>query len=80
MAQQEMNTLREEMQRVEQDIEAKEQENWEDTMATEAPEFIALRKQEREWLVEKKKDMRQQLSALHAQLAGPAGEVLAATR
>lgn len=78
MAQTELNWFKRELQRVEQELQAKEQELREVTMADGLPALIALIEKERDRLISKKKDLRQQLSALQASLASPASEVLAA--
>jgi len=80
MAQQEVDRLWAELQRVEQKIEAKEQELREVVKAKESPELIASIGKERDRLVDNQKDLRHQLSALQIRLATPSGEVLAAAR
>ena len=74
MAQQGVDRLWKELERVEQDIKLQQQEL---RKATD-PQDRADIKDEKDRLVQKEKDLRQQLSALQTQLAGPAGEVLAA--
>ncbi|CAL8464685.1 g4220 [Coccomyxa elongata] len=73
MAQQELDRLRGNLERVEQDIQASEQELREVTKAKKLPEIIAVIRKRKDRLVSKKKDMRQQLSALQTQLISPAG-------
>ena len=63
---------------MQQKLEAKEQELRGATRTKMLSEVIALIEMERDGLIQDKRDMRQQLSALHAQLAGPSGEVAAA--
>ncbi len=63
---------------MQQKLEAKEQELRGATRTKMLSEVIALIEKERDGLIQDKRDMRQQLSALQAQLAGPSGEVLAA--
>ena len=66
--------LKGELQRVEQDIKDREKELKGDT--TERDSAIIEKGIDR--LVQKERDMRQQLITLQAQLASPAGDVLAA--
>lgn len=78
MAQQEVDRLWAELQRVEQEIKEQQARTEAAMKANELPELIAFIGRERDRLVEEKKDLRHQLSALQARLASPAGEVLAA--
>lgn len=80
MAQHEMDWLKEGLQQLEQEMEAKEQELLETTKAKEVPELITIIKDEKERLVVKKKDLWQQLTGLQDRLASPPGEVLSAAR
>ena len=74
MAQQQLDRLWEELQRVEQDIKDREKEL--KAATTERGSAIIQKGIDR--LVQEKRDVRQQLSTLQAQLASPAGVVLAA--
>ena len=74
MAQLQLDRLWEELQRVEQDIKDREKEL--KAATTERDSAIIQKGIDR--LVQEKRDVRQQLSTLQAQLASPAGEVLAA--
>ncbi len=78
MAQQHLDRLWEELQRVEQKLEEQEAKIEAAMKAKELPELIVLIEKKRDRLVEEEKDLRQQLGALQAQLACVAGEVLAA--
>jgi len=75
MAQQDLDWLKGELQRVEQKIEDQEARIEADTKAEELPELIASIEEKRDRLVENEKDL---LSALQIRLASPSGEVLAA--
>lgn len=75
MAQEEVEWLKEELKRVEQKIEAKEQELLEATKAKALSEVIALFKDQKDRLVNKEKDLWQQLSNLQICLASTSGEV-----
>ncbi|CAL8468189.1 g7728 [Coccomyxa elongata] len=66
-----MDWLMDEVQRMEQEIEANERELWEATKAKELPELIALIKKERKRLIDQQKVLR----ILQASLARPSGEV-----
>ena len=74
MAQQQLDKLWEELQRVEQDIKDREEEL--KAAMTERDSAIIQKGIDR--LVQEKRDVRQQLSTLQTQLASPASEVLAA--
>ncbi|CAL8468249.1 g7788 [Coccomyxa elongata] len=74
MAQHEVDRLWSELQRVEQEIKEQQARIEAAMKAHELPELIAVIGRERERLVEEKKDLRHQLSALQAQLASPSGE------
>ncbi|CAL8472228.1 g11770 [Coccomyxa elongata] len=73
MAQQEVDKLWAELQRVEQKIEEQEARIEAATKAKELPELIASVKEKRDRLVEEKKDLRQSLNALQMRLATPSG-------
>ena len=78
MAQQEVEWLKEELQRVERKIEEQETKI-DDAIENNKPERVINSYRERkERLVDKEKDLRHQLSALQIRLATPSGEVLAA--
>ncbi|EIE25717.1 hypothetical protein COCSUDRAFT_52553 [Coccomyxa subellipsoidea C-169] len=68
MAQQELNWLKGELQRVEQDIKNREEEY----KAATTERDIAIIQKGIDRLVQEKRDVRQQLSTLQAQLASPA--------
>ncbi|CAL8472336.1 g11879 [Coccomyxa elongata] len=73
MAQQEVELLKEELQRVEQKIEEQDAET-DDAIGNNKPEKVTNSYKERkERLVDKEKDLRHQLSALQAKLASPSG-------
>ncbi len=74
MAQQVLDWLKGELQRVEQDIKDREKE----LKAATTERDSAIIRKEMDRPVQKKRDVRQHLSTLQAQLASPAGEVLAA--
>ncbi len=78
MAQQDIDWLKGELQRLKQEIKVKEQELREATEAKELPELIALIKQARERRVDQQKVLLNILQA--ASLASPSGEDLAAAR
>lgn len=75
MEQQEQR-LGKELERVEQKIEVQQNRIEAARRAKEPPELIADVKEEKERLVKKKGEVRQQLSTLQAQLAGQVGAVL----
>lgn len=79
MAQQQIDRLWEELHQLEQRIEEWEVKIDEAIENDKLQNVIDSCKKEKAWLVRKMKDLWQQLSALKAQLAGPTGEVLAAT-
>lgn len=74
MAEHLLDIFQGELQRVEQDIKDREKE----LKATTAERDSAIIQKGIDRLVQEKHDVRQQLVTLHAQLASPAGEVLAA--
>ena len=76
MAQQEVDRLWAELQRVEELIQDQQAKIVAATKAKELPELIALDKERRDQLFEEKKDLRHQLSALQIRLANPSGEIL----
>lgn len=80
MAQQEVDRLWAELQRVEQEIKEQQARIEAAMKANELPELIAFIGREKERLVEEKKDLRQSLNALQIRLASPSGEILAAAR
>ncbi|CAL8469124.1 g8665 [Coccomyxa elongata] len=71
MAQEEVEWLKEQLQGVEQEIKEQLARIEAAMKAKESPELISLIREERDRLVEEKKDMRHQLSALQAKLASP---------
>ena len=80
MAQQEQEWLKEELQRVDQEIKEQQARIEAAMKANEMPELIAFIGRERDRLVDKEKALRHQLSALQIRLATPSGETLVAAR
>ena len=75
MAQQELDWLKGDLQRVEELIQDQQAKIVAATKAKELPELIALDKERRDQLFEEKKDLRHQLSALQIRLATTSGEI-----
>jgi len=80
MAQQVLEWMKEELQRVEQKIE-EQAAKIDDAIENNKPgKIIASYREEKKRLVDKKQDLWHQLSVLQIRLASPLGEVLAAAR